>query len=189
MNRLQGEKSNDEQVQLERKISELKKIKEDKKNQFDTLMVQFKRVEDETRKSKREIDNLVKEKNYVDSKIAELTLHISTAQKLLENTVKEKSDMMVNENIKKLELKVLRDKLEKEADQVLDLNNQRIKLETGMKERQTEINIHQDLLRAQLRAWNEELQTVSAELKERMAKVEKLKKRYDITMISMAPPG
>ena len=176
-------------MELERKIADLKKVKEEKRNQYDTLLVQFKRVEDETRKSKREIDNLVKEKNYVDSKIAELTLHISTAQKLLESTVREKSDMMVNENIRKLELKVLREKLEKEADQVLDLNNQRIKLETGMKERIAEINIHQDLLKAQLRAWSEELQTVSSELKERMAKVEKLKKRYDITMISMAPPG
>jgi hypothetical protein len=96
---------------------------------------------------------------------------------------------MVNENLKKLELKKLREILEKEADHVLDLNNDRIKLETGMKERHSEIGIHQDLLKAQLRAWNEELQTVSAELKERMSKVEKLKKRYDITMISMAPPG
>jgi hypothetical protein len=66
--------------------------------------------------------------------------------------------------------------LEREADSVLDLNNNRIKLETGMKERHSEIGIHQDLLKAQLRAWNEELQTVSSELKERMSKVERMSK-------------
>ena len=72
---------------------------------------------------------------------------------------------MVNENIKKLELKKL------------DLNNEKIKLDTGMKERVSEIDIHQDLLKTQLRSWNEELTTFSTELKERMSKVDKLKKR------------
>ena len=87
---------------------------------------------------------------------------------------------MVNENLKKLELKKLRDVLEKESDHVLDLNKDRLKLETGMKEREGEISIHQELLRTQLRAWIEDLQTISAELKERMSKVEKLKKRHKI---------
>ena len=91
VSRLQGEKNNDEQIELERKIAELKKVKEEKKNQFDTLLVQFKRVEDETRKSKREIDELGREKNYIDSKIAELTLHIDNAQKSLDNIIKQKS--------------------------------------------------------------------------------------------------
>lgn len=90
MNRLQGEKNNDEQVELERKIAELKKIKEEKRNQYDTLMIQYKRVEDETRKSKREIEKLSEEKTYIDSKIAELTLHIDTAEKLFSKIVVQK---------------------------------------------------------------------------------------------------
>jgi len=88
---LQGEKNNDEQLVLERKIAELKKIKEEKKNQFDNLLTQFKRVEDETRKSKREIDELGKEKFNIDNKIAELNLHIETANRLLDNIIKQKS--------------------------------------------------------------------------------------------------
>ena len=95
---------------------------------------------------------------------------------------------MVNENLKKLELNKFKEVLERKADDVLNLNKERIKLDSGMKERFSEIGIHQDLLKTQLRSWNDELQVVSSELKERMAKVDKLKKRYDITMISMAPP-
>ena len=91
VNRLQGEKNNDEQVDLERRIDELKKSKEEKRNQFDLLLIQYKRVEDESRKSKRGIDELVKDKSYIDSKIAELTLHIDTAQRLLEKIVVTKS--------------------------------------------------------------------------------------------------
>ena len=90
VNRLQGEKSNDEQVELERKIAELKKVKDEKKSQYDILAMQFKRVEDETRKSKREIEEVGKEKSYIDSKIAELTLHIDTAQRLLEKIIVQK---------------------------------------------------------------------------------------------------
>lgn len=177
VNRLQGEKNNDEKIELEMKISELKKVKEEKRAQFDTLLNQYKRVEDETRKSKREIEELNKEKDYIGSKIAELTLHIDTAQRLLEKSTVQKEELMVNENLKKLELNRLKDMLEKRADEVLNLNKERIKLESGMKERFSEINIHQDLLKTQLRSWNDELQTVSSELKDRMAKVEKLKKR------------
>jgi hypothetical protein len=58
-------------------------------------MVQYKRVEDETRKSKRGIDELVKNKTYIDSKIAELTLHIDTAQRLLEKIVINKSVVLL----------------------------------------------------------------------------------------------
>jgi len=177
VNRLLGEKNNDEKIELEVKISELKKVKEEKRAQFDTLLNQYKRVEDETRKSKREIEDLNKEKDYIGSKIAELTLHIDTAQRLLEKSTVQKEELMVNENLKKLELNRLKDMLEKRADEVLNLNKERIKLESGMKERFSEINIHQDLLKTQLRSWNDELQTVSSELKDRMAKVEKLKKR------------
>ena len=88
---MQGEKNNDEQLILERKIAELKKIKEEKRNQFDNLLTQFKRVEDETRKSKREIDELGREKFNIDNKIAELNLHIETANRLLDNIIKQKS--------------------------------------------------------------------------------------------------
>jgi chromosome segregation ATPase len=188
LNRLHGEKSNDELLALEKRIAELKKTKEDKIIQHDTLLNQYKRVEDETRKTKREIEDLNKQRGNIDTKLAELTLHIDTAQKLLEKSISQKQDIMVNENLKKLELNKLRDLLDKRADDVLNLNKERIKLESGMKERFAEIEIHQELLKTQLRSWNDELQTVSCELKDRMAKVEKLKKRYDIAMISMAPP-
>lgn len=156
----------------------MKKSREEKKYQYDTLMVQYKRVEDETRKSKREIEELSKEKSYIDNKIAELTLHIDNASRVLDKHISDKESLMVNENLKKLELNRLRDTLQKRADDVLNLNKERIRLETGMKDRFSEINIHQELLKTQLRSWNEELATVSAELNERMGKVDKLKNRF-----------
>ena len=47
-----------------------------------------------------------------------------------------------------------------------------------MKERHNEINIHKEMLNAQVRAVNEERQQISAELHERISKIDKLRKRY-----------
>lgn len=90
ISRLQGEKSNDEQLILGRKIQELKGVKEEKQNQYDVLMTQFKRVEEDTRKVKRDIEDFSKETTYMTTKIAELTLHIDTAQRLLKKTISQK---------------------------------------------------------------------------------------------------
>jgi coiled-coil domain-containing protein 39 len=84
---------------------------------------------------------------------------------------------MVDENLKKLEVKKFKELLESKADQVLELNKRRIELEAAMKERRIEIGIHQEMLKTQLRSSNDELQVVSSEFKERIAKVDKLKKR------------
>ena len=75
---------------LKKKIEELKVVKEEKEKQYDILNAQFKRVEDDTRKYKREIEDLNKDKNSLSSKIAELTLHIDTAQRLFKKTVSKK---------------------------------------------------------------------------------------------------
>ena len=84
---------------------------------------------------------------------------------------------MVEENILKLEIKRLRDLLNSRSDNVLSLEKRRLQLDTAMKERQHEINIHKEMLTAQLRAADDERQTISAELHERIAKIDKLHKR------------
>ena len=57
-----------------------------------------------------------------------------------------------------------------------------------MKERRNEIMIHTDMLRAQIRAADDERQQISSELHERISKIDKLRKRYEILMVAMAPP-
>lgn len=52
--------------------------------------MQSKRVEEDIRKTKRDIEELYKDKNYLTTKIAELTLHIDTAQRLLKKTTVQK---------------------------------------------------------------------------------------------------
>ncbi|XP_013414029.1 coiled-coil domain-containing protein 39-like, partial [Lingula anatina] len=95
---------------------------------------------------------------------------------------------MVDDNILKLEIKRLRDMLYTKADDVFTLEKRRLQLETAMKERRGEIDIHTEMLTAQVRAADEERSQISAELHDRIAKIDKLRKRYEILMVQMAPP-
>ena len=84
---------------------------------------------------------------------------------------------MVEENILKLEMKRLREQLNTKADKVLSLEKRKLPLQTAMKERTHEVTIHTEMLTAQVRAADAERQQISAELHERISKIDKLRKR------------
>ena len=86
-------------------------------------------------------------------------------------------ELMADENLIKLEVKRLRDMLYKKAEDVSTLEKQRLQLETAMKERKKEIAVHVDMLTAQLKFADGERHTVTAELHERISKIEKLQKK------------
>ena len=91
---------------------------------------------------------------------------------------------MVEDNILKLEIKRLRDMLNEKADTVFSLEKRKLQLDTAMKERRHEINIHTEMLQAQLKATDEERSQISKELHERISKIDKLRKRSVTTVIS-----
>lgn len=188
INRMQGETSNEEKVQLEARIKELTENLGDKNDTHSLLTLQLKRLQDDIRRVKRELDKSAAEKADMTSKIEEIELYNDNSQRELKRLIGSKQQMMVDENILKLEIKRLRDMLNSRADDVWTLEKRRLQLETAMKERRNEINIHKEMLTAQLRAADEERSQISSELHERIAKIDKLRKRYEILMVSMAPP-
>lgn len=107
----------------------------------------------------------------------------------------------------RIEIKRLRGLLNSKADNVMNLETRRLQLQTvtfltkkqnlenlnfhsiqAIKERRNEISIHQSTLRQQLRDEEGKTGEISAQLHDRITKIEKLKKRYEIVNISMAPP-
>ena len=87
-------------------------------------------------------------------------MHNDSSERELKNITSKKEDLMVEENILKLEIKRLRDQLQNRANRVLSLEDRRLLLETAMKERREEINIHNDMLRAQIKSAEEERQKI-----------------------------
>ncbi|XP_067948183.1 coiled-coil domain-containing protein 39-like [Watersipora subatra] len=188
INRMQGEHSNEEKVALEARIKELTEQLEERQQAHTLLNAQLKRLQDDIRRAKRDLEKSSLEMADLTVKINELTLYNDNSQRELATITRNKQELMVDDNLLKLEIKRLREMLNAKADDVLSLEKRKLQLETAMKERRNEINIHTDMLRAQTRAADDERQQISSELHERIAKIDKLRKRYEILMVAMAPP-
>ena len=85
---------------------------------------------------------------------------------------------MVDENILKLEVKRLQMYLHSRSDEIMSLAKRKLQLETVMKDCRNEIQIHRDMLATEIRSADDERQQISSELTERIAKIDKLRKRY-----------
>jgi UDP-glucose:O-linked fucose beta-1,3-glucosyltransferase len=93
---------------------------------------------------------------------------------------------MVDENILRLELRKLKSFLNTRADDVLSLENRQAQLQLALEERTKEIEIHRDMLRAHIKAAEEERHSASSEWRDRLNRLEKLKRKYEIIMSRMA---
>lgn len=75
-----------------------------------------------------------------------------------------KEKTLVQHDCKKLEIKILRGKVNTEADRVYGLENRKYQLEMSMEEREKEIQVHKDILVSESKAAEEERHKVAVEL-------------------------
>ncbi|XP_053316175.1 coiled-coil domain-containing protein 39 [Spea bombifrons] len=188
LSRLRGEVNTDEKHALEVKVSELTKAYEERKAALNLLNVQHKKLQGDVRNIKRELEKTGQQKGDLISKMEELKLYNTMSEKALKKIKTSKQELMVEDNILKLEIKRLRDMLYSKADDVFSLEKRRLQLHTAMKERTEEITIHKEMLKSEIRFMDQERQNISSELHDRLAKVDKMRKRFEILTIAMMPP-
>ncbi|KAM8953973.1 coiled-coil domain-containing protein 39 [Pelodytes ibericus] len=188
LSRLKGEVNTDEKQALEMKVSELTKAYDERKATLNLLNGQHKKLQADVRNIKRELDKTGQNKGDLISKMEELKLYNTMSEKALKKIKASKQDLMVEDNILKLEIKRLRDMLYSKADDVFSLEKRRMQLQTAMKERTEEIGIHKEMLKSQIRFVDQERQSISSELHERLDKVDKMRKRFEILTVAMMPP-
>ncbi|KAJ3023472.1 Coiled-coil domain-containing protein 39 [Thoreauomyces humboldtii] len=186
LRRAQGERTDEEKEMLMKRIADLNGQLEGTTVKWGLLNAQLKKSQGDVISAQRKLEILEKDKATVKNSIDELTLHNDSAAKQLVQKVREKEDLMVEENILRLELRKLRGFLNARADEVFSLENRQVHLHLALEERSKEIEIHKDMLRLQLKSAEEERYSASAELRDRVSKVEKLKRRYEIVMTSFA---
>ncbi|XP_048397518.1 coiled-coil domain-containing protein 39 isoform X1 [Stegostoma tigrinum] len=185
--KLEGNTSANENELLGEKAAELSKSLEEKKSTVNLLNVQLKKLQNDTQHLRRQLDKCREEKMDLTSKIEDIHLNIDTGEKELKKNKLAEQDLMIEDNLLKLEVERLRDMLHDKADDVLSLEKRKIQLETAMKERTEEIKIHMDVLQVQIKHIEQEQQGISAELHERLSKIDKMKKRYELLMVTMKP--
>ncbi len=185
--RLEGERSDEEKNELLAKIEVLNAKYEEQMNKWNTLNNQLKRSQEDLRQAKRQLNGLEKQKTELNTNIGELNLYNESAAHQLGSKIKEKENLMVDENILRLELRRLRSFVHARSDEVLTLETRKLQLNLALEERTKEIDIHKDMLRVQIKNAEEERHSATTELRDRVGKVEKLKRRYEILMTQFAP--
>ncbi|XP_062067384.1 coiled-coil domain-containing protein 39 isoform X2 [Lepus europaeus] len=188
MSRLKGEINSEEKQALEAKIVELKKSLEEKKSTFGLLETQIKKLHNDLYFIKKSNSKNCDEKQSLMTKIDELNLFIDRSEKELNKAKALKQDLMIEDNLLKLEVKRAREMLHGKAEEVLSLEKRKQQLYTAMEERTEEIKVHKAMLASQIRYVDQERQSISAEYHERLSKIDKLKNRYEILTVVMMPP-
>ncbi|XP_077017256.1 coiled-coil domain-containing protein 39 [Tamandua tetradactyla] len=188
MSRLKGEINSEEKQSLEAKIGELKKTLEEKKSAFGLLETQIKKLHNDLYFIKKSNSKNSDEKGSLMTKINELNLFIDSSEKEFNKVKAFKQDLMIEDNLLKLEVKRIREMLHSKAEEVLSLEKRKQQLHTAMEERTEEIKVHKTMLASQIRYVDQERQNISAEFHERLSKIDKLKNRYEILTVVMLPP-
>ncbi|NWQ74557.1 CCD39 protein, partial [Columbina picui] len=188
LSRLEGDVNAGERQALEAKIAELKKTLQEKKNAYDVLQAQHKKLESDVHFLKRAMDKTGEETSGVMVKINELNLFNERSDQELKKAKAIKQEMMVDDNLLKLELHRLRDILYNKTEKVLTLEKQKLELKKAIAERTEEIKIHKSMLDSQIRLVDQERQRISAEFQDRLSKIDKLRCRYELLTVVMMPP-
>ncbi|XP_054436930.1 coiled-coil domain-containing protein 39 [Pteronotus mesoamericanus] len=188
MSRLKGDINSEEKKALEAKIVELKKMLEEKKSTCGLLETQIKKLHNDLYLFKKSNSKNCDEKESLTNKINELNLFNDRSEKELIKVKAFKQDLMIEDNLLKLEVKRTREMLHSKAEEVLSLEKRKQQLQTAMEERTEEIKVHKTMLASQIRYVDQERQNISAEFHERLSKIDKLKSRYEILTVVMLPP-
>jgi chromosome segregation ATPase len=186
--RMQGDRSEEEQTKLNAKFKELESESSRQLHEEALLKNQLKKLQDDLRRVSRSLERSSKGRELLTGRIDEVNLHIDSTQREMKKLIANKQEMMVEENILKLEVKRLREVLFCHADEVHSLERKKLQLHTAMSERTKEIDVHKEMLRAEIKVVESDRQTASAEVHDRFSKIEKLRKRYEILASTMAPP-
>eukprot|EP00743_Colponemidia_sp_Colp-15_P001759 GILK01001920.1.p1 GENE.GILK01001920.1~~GILK01001920.1.p1 ORF type:complete len:939 (-),score=229.96 GILK01001920.1:138-2912(-) len=177
--RASGERTAEEKEALENRIKELQSTLEQTTAQWNILNLSMKRLSEDLRAAQREKQSIEKEKEVLNDTISELTLENEMAQRELMALVREKEETLVQHDVMKLDVKRLRGALNQRADEVFGLENRKYQLQMSMEEREREISVHRDILRAEERAAEEERHKVALDVTERRNKIRNLKLKYE----------
>lgn len=187
LSRLEGKVSSTESKDMEAKIEQLKDVLASHRSSEKLLTAQIQKLDEELRLGRKRSEKDTREFESLSDKLAELELEIKRSQEDRDKIIAAKQDLMVNENVLKLEIRRNRVQLNQRADDVFSLEQQKLQLKAAMDERMDEIKIHKELLRTQRKSAADQRSQVFKELQERRSRIDKLQKRHEIVVFSTAP--
>lgn len=180
--RVSGERTVEEREEFNEKVEQLEKQLEEQKNLHSILSAQIKRQDAELKNANRTLSTVKKDTEGMRGAMEELELQNTIVNRTVQQTVKEKEESLMQHDILRLEVKRLRQNLNTKSESLYSLENRKQQLQISMEEREKEIEVHTDVLKAQLRGAEEERHKAAIELAERKQKIYNLKSKYENVM-------
>merc|ERR1719454_1693476 len=180
--RVSGERTLEEKEDLARKLEEAERDLEEKMGLWNILSAQHKKQDAELRQAKRTLIKIQEDESKTKEEMGELQLQNEILQQMMNKTTREKEEVLVHHDVMKLEVSRLRTKLTARTEQVFALENRKQQLQLSMQEREKEVEVHLDVLRAQHRVAQDERHNTAIELAERKQKIYSLKTKYEATV-------
>lgn len=180
--RVSGERTIEEKEEHNRKVEQLDKQMEEQKSLHSILQAQIKRQDAELKNSQRNLTNVKRDCEAMKTTMEELELQNTIMNRAVSKVVKDKEEALMQHDILKLEVKRLKQQLTQKTENLYSLENRKQQLQISMEEREKEIEVHTEVLRAQIRAAEEEKHKAAIELAERKQKIFTLKSKYDNVM-------
>lgn len=174
-----GERSDEEKVALKKQIEQCEQLLEQARERRKLLLQQNRKLQMELVALKVRKEDLDKRKIQLRDLIGEKELESKMVEEEIRRDTKQLEEISVANDLLLLEVRRLRDLHSAKTDAVFSLENRKQQLMLSMEERKQEISVHRDLLRAELKALNEDRHSVMMELRNRQANVDRLKSRFD----------
>merc|ERR1711907_763117 len=180
--RVSGERTIEEQADFQRRIDKLDKDLEQQKNLHNILSAQIKQQDADLKNANRTLAAIKKDTGAMKGTMEELELQNTIMNRSVASVVKEKEESLMQHDILRLEVKRLKQNLNSKSENLYSLENRKQQLHISMEEREKEIEVHQEVLKAQLRSQEEERHKTAIELAERKQKIYNLKMKYENVM-------
>lgn len=174
-----GERSDDEKKALKASIEAAEKSLNEVKEKRKVLIAQSRKLLNELVAAKTGKENQEKRKFELKEKSGEVELENRMIEEEIRRDQRSKDEVIVLNDVLRLEVRRLRDQLAVQADVVFSLENRRQQLVLSMEERKLEIGVHKNVLKAEIRTLNEEKHALTMDLKNRELVVEKLRSRFE----------
>lgn len=176
--RAHGERSIEETDYLVSKIKVAKENHSKARQKYLATQSAMKQLEDEHRALEKRIKKLQEEERKYVTLIEKINLENDMTTQDVNAVIKKKEALLVQNNIMKLEIQKIQNKVLQSHNSALQLENHKSQLELSMTEKEKEIQVHYETLKAEQKFIEQEKHKVAVELAERNNKMKNLEIKY-----------